>query len=70
MLPHGGKRNAIRILAGKPGDHWEDPDVGRKMNFKMDLGEIGWGGTDWIDLAQERDQWKVLMNMVRNLRVP
>jgi hypothetical protein len=37
----------------------------------MDLGEIGWGGKDWIDLAQDRDQWKgALANMVMSLRVP
>jgi hypothetical protein len=39
-------------------------------NIKMDLREIGWGGTDWIDLAQDRDQWKALVNTVMNLRVP
>jgi hypothetical protein len=38
-------------------------------NIKMDLGEIGWGGMDWIDLAQDRDQQRVLMNTVMNLRV-
>jgi hypothetical protein len=35
----------------------------------MDLRESGWGGTDWIDLAQDRDQWSVLLNTVMNLRV-
>jgi hypothetical protein len=39
-------------------------------NIKMDLREIGWGGMDWIDLAQDRVQWKVLVNTVMNLRVP
>jgi hypothetical protein len=39
-------------------------------NIKMDLREIGWGGADWIDLAQDRDQWWNLMNTVMNLRVP
>jgi hypothetical protein len=39
-------------------------------NDKMDLREIGWGGTDWIDLAQDGDQWRALMNTVMNLRVP
>jgi hypothetical protein len=42
---------------------WED-------NIKMDLREIGWGGMDWIDLAQDRDQWRALENTVMNLRVP
>jgi hypothetical protein len=36
----------------------------------MDVTEIGWDGMDWIELAQDRDQWRVLMNTVMNLRVP
>jgi hypothetical protein len=36
----------------------------------MDLGEIGWDYMDWIDLAQDRDQWRALVNTVINLRVP
>jgi hypothetical protein len=39
-------------------------------NIKMDLGEIGWDGRDWIELAQDRDQWRALVNMVMNLHVP
>jgi hypothetical protein len=39
-------------------------------NIKMDLREIGWNVIDWIDLAQDRDQWKALVNTVMNLRVP
>jgi hypothetical protein len=35
----------------------------------MDVRKIGWGGMDWIDLAQERDQWRALVNTVMNLRV-
>jgi hypothetical protein len=38
-------------------------------NIKMDLGEIRWDGMDLIDLAQDRDQWRVLLDMVINLRV-
>jgi hypothetical protein len=40
------------------------------INIKMDLREIGWGGVDWIDVAQDRDQWRALMNTIMNLRVP
>jgi hypothetical protein len=36
----------------------------------MDLGEIGWGGIVWIDLVEDRDQWRALVNAVMNLRVP
>jgi hypothetical protein len=36
----------------------------------MDLREIGWGDMDWIDMAQDRDQWRALVNMVMNLQVP
>jgi hypothetical protein len=39
-------------------------------NIKMDLREIRWGGMDWIDLAQDSDQWWALVNTVMNLRVP
>jgi hypothetical protein len=48
---------------GRPRRRWED-------NIRMDLREIGWGGMDWIDLAQDRDQWSALVNMVMNLQVP
>jgi hypothetical protein len=39
-------------------------------NIKIDLREIGWECMDWIDLAQDRDQWRALVNTVMNLRVP
>jgi hypothetical protein len=39
-------------------------------NIKMDFREIVWGGVDWIHLAQNRDRWKALVNMVMNFRVP
>jgi hypothetical protein len=68
----GRERNAYRLLVGKsevkrplgrPSRRWAD-------NIRMDLGEIGWGGVDWIDLAQDKDKWRALVNVVMNLRVP
>jgi hypothetical protein len=68
----GEKRNACRILVGKPEGKrplgrprcwWED-------NIKMDLRKIGWYGMDWIDLAQDRDQWRALLNTLMNFQVP
>jgi hypothetical protein len=56
-----GKREGKRPL-GRPRRTWED-------NIKMDLREIGWGGMDWIDLAQDRDNWRTLVNTVKHLRV-
>jgi hypothetical protein len=39
-------------------------------NIEIDLSDIGWDGVDWIDLAQDRDQWRALMNTVMNFLVP
>jgi hypothetical protein len=67
----GTTRNAYRILVGKP--EGKRPLRARRRwvdNIKLDLGEIGWDGTDWIELAQNRDQYRVLANTVMNLRVP
>jgi hypothetical protein len=67
----GEKRGAYRILVGSPEGRrplgrprlrWED-------NIKMDLHEVGWG-MDWIELTQDRDGWRALLNGVMNLRVP
>jgi hypothetical protein len=68
----GKNRSAYRISVGKlegkrplgrPRLMWAD-------NIKMDLREIGWDGVDWINMAQDRDQWRALLNTVLNIRVP
>jgi len=68
----GERRGACRILVGKPEGkrplgrprrRWED-------NIKMDLQEVGCGCMDWIELAQDRDRWRVIVNVVMNIRVP
>ena len=65
-------RNMYRVLVGKPEGkrplgrprrRWED-------NIKMDLEEVGCGGMDWIDVVQDRDRWRALVNVVMNLWVP
>jgi hypothetical protein len=48
---------------GRPRRRWV-------ANIKTDLLEIGWGGVDWIGLAQDRNKWRALVNSVMNLRVP
>jgi len=48
---------------GRPRRRWED-------NIKMDLQKVEWGGRDWIELDQDRDRWRALVNAVMNLRVP
>jgi hypothetical protein len=65
-------RNAYRILVGMPEGKRPLGRTRRRWvhNIKMGLREIGWDGGDWIDLAQNRDQWRALENMVMNLRVP
>jgi hypothetical protein len=68
----GAKRNAYRILVGKPGGERPlgRPRRRRVDNMKMDLREIGWDGMDWIDLVQDRDRWRDLVSTVMNFRVP
>jgi hypothetical protein len=65
------ERNVYRVLMGKPEGkrplgrpkrRWED-------GIRMDLRKIGWGSVDWIQLAQDRDRWRSLVNTVMNLRV-
>ena len=53
-----GKRDLGRLRR-----RWED-------NIKMDLQEVGFGGMDWIELAQDRDRWRALVNVVTNHRFP
>jgi hypothetical protein len=65
----GKKRNAYRLLVGKP--EGKRP-LGRPRrrwvdNIKMDFLEIGWGGVNWIGLAQDRDKWRALVNATRTL---
>jgi hypothetical protein len=68
----GEGKGAYRILVGRPEGRrplgrprrrWED-------YIKMDLQEVGWGGMDWIDMAQDRDRWRAVGNAVMNHRVP
>jgi hypothetical protein len=69
---NGEKRNAYRLLVGKPE---KMGPLGRQRrrwvnNIKMDLGEVSWGDVDWIGLAQDRNRWRALVNSVLNLRFP
>jgi hypothetical protein len=57
-----GKPEGRRPL-GRPRQRWV-------INIKMDFKEIGWDGMDWIDVAQDKDQWRALVNTMMNLRVP
>ena len=68
----GERRGVYRVLVwkpegkrslGKPRRRWED-------NIKMDLQEVGCGYMDWVELAQDRDRWRPLVNAVMNLRIP
>ena len=69
---YGGEEGVYSVLVGKPEGkrplgrprrRWEN-------NIKMDLQEVGCGGTDWIELAQDRGRWRALVTAVMNLRDP
>jgi hypothetical protein len=69
---NGEKRNAYRLLVGKPEGkrplrrpkrRWVD-------NIRLDLGEVGWGDVDWIGQAKDRNIWRAVVNSVLNLQVP
>jgi hypothetical protein len=69
---HGEGRGVYRVLVGRPEGkrplgrprlRWED-------NIKMDLREIGIDGANWIQLAQDRVQWRIFVSTVLNLRIP
>jgi len=69
---YGEGRGVYRVLMGKtegrrpmgrPRRRWED-------NIETNLQEMGCGGTDWIDLAQDRDRWRALVSALMNLQVP
>jgi len=67
-----GDKNEFKILVGKPEvkKPLERPRRRWKDNIRMDIKEIGWEGFVWVYLAQDRDQWRTLVNTVMNLRVP
>jgi hypothetical protein len=68
----GEKRNAYRLLVGKPEGRrlLGRPRLKLVDNIRMDLVEVGWGDVDWIGLAKDRNRWRALVNSVLNLRVP
>jgi hypothetical protein len=68
----GLRRNTYSIFVGKPEGRRPLGRPRRRWvdNIKRDLRETGWDGMDWIDLDQDRDQWRALVRAVMNLRVP
>jgi hypothetical protein len=66
----GEKRNAYMILVGKPKGKRPLGRPGRRWVDNIKIDRIGWDGMDGIDLAQDRDQWRALVNTVMNLWIP
>jgi hypothetical protein len=69
---NGDKRKTYRLLVrkqegkrelGGPRRRWVD-------NIKMDVEEIAWGGVYWVGMAQDRDRWRALVNVIMNIKVP
>jgi hypothetical protein len=54
----------------KERDNWEDQDAGGWTISKWMRDRMGWSEVDWLDMAQDRDQWRALVNTILNLRVP
>jgi hypothetical protein len=65
-------RVAYRVLVGRPEGRRPLGRPRRRWDnkIKKDIQEVGWGGMDWIDMAQDRDRWRAVVSAVMNLRVP
>jgi hypothetical protein len=68
---YGVKRDECKLLVGKPEGRRPLGRPSRSWvdNIKMELGEISWGGVDWIDLTQDKAKWRALVDAVMNLLV-
>jgi len=64
----GENRSSCRVLVGKP--EGNRPLAGPRRRWENDIKEIGWEDVNWIDLAQYRYEWRVVLNATMDLRVP